>query len=485
MTEYAGYLPGVDPDTVHWEMLSFNRGNSPLTVAVPRLAPDDMAALVARVRAARDRELSQRSVAEIIRVIDTAIARLLDRNDPYRQRAERLLPVVTGYDAEMVRLGLTQYLKTFRRAELTRFVSEDFANPGCLDGFQPAAKGGYTAAHGPGILAHVWAGNVPALPLWSFVCGLLVKAGNVGKLASAEPLFASWFAQLLAEVEPTLAECFAIVWWRGGDEEAEAALFQRSDVVLAYGGNDSLAAMGKRVPITTRYLPYGHKISFGMVGREALSVQKAPQTAHLAGYDIMHYDQQGCYSPQLIFVEQGGRISPPEFAQYVAHELASFEHKFPRRTLTLDEARDVASWRQRQEMNALTASNQEIFTDPKGAWTVTYRPATADEPVMPSGLNRTVQLIGVNTLDDVADAVRPLRKYLQTAGIATSPERVHTLSGSLASVGVTRLCALGAMTAPEAGWHHDGRFNLLDLITVSEIENSATQLAEQYASYVD
>ena len=40
-------------------------------------------------------------------------------------------------------------------------------------------------------------------------------------------------------------------------------------------------------------------------------------------------------------------------------------------------------------------------------------------------------------------------------------------------------------TAPEAGWHHDGRFNLLDLITITEIEHSAEKSADEFAPYVD
>ena len=60
-------------------------------------------------------------------------------------------------------------------------------------------------AFGPALLVHSWAGNVPGLPLWSLACGLLVKAGNVGKLPSAEPVFASVFARLLAQVHPPLA----------------------------------------------------------------------------------------------------------------------------------------------------------------------------------------------------------------------------------------------------------------------------------------
>ena len=191
----AGYLPGLRDDEVQWNMLHFERDGVRLEVSVPVLTAAQMQALADRVREASDRHLRRMPVAEIIDAIDRAIARLLDRNDPYRQQAEAWLPVVSGYDADMVRLGLTGFFKTFRAAQLRRFVAEDFANPAVLDGFQPAPKGGPVRAFGPDMLVHSWAGNVPALSLWSLVCGLLVKAANIGKLASAEPLFAGWFAR--------------------------------------------------------------------------------------------------------------------------------------------------------------------------------------------------------------------------------------------------------------------------------------------------
>ena len=39
------------------------------------------------------------------------------------------------------------------------------------------------------------------------------------------------------------------------------------------------------------------------------------------------------------------------------------------------------------------------------------------------------------------------------------------------------------MTAPEAGWHHDGRFNLADLVRMVEIEQSAERAADALAPY--
>jgi hypothetical protein len=49
--------------------------------------------------------------------------------------------------------------------------------------------------------------------------------------------------------------------------------------------------------------------------------------------------------------------------------------------------------------------------------------------------------------------------------------------------GITRIAPLGAMTQPEAGWHHDGRFNLADLVRIVEIEQAAERAADRLAPY--
>ncbi len=483
MGERAGYLPGLSANEVAWRTLTFRRANRTLDVEVPVLSGAQIDRATMRVRDASRAYLKTLTVAQIIAIIERAIARLLDRDDPWRRKMEDLLPLVTGYDAEMVRLGLTGYLKTFRGPELRKFLAEDFTNPQILDDFQPMPKGGFAKAFGPDLLVHIWAGNVPGLPLWSLVSGLLVKAGNVGKVSSAEPLFAGWFAELLAEIEPRLADCIAVLWWKGGDQAPERALFNRANVVLAYGGNDALEDIRTRVPVTTRYLPFGHKIGVGMVARAALDTQKASAAAHRAAYDIARYDQQGCYSPQAFFVERGGKISPREFAGYVAHELACFEQKFPRRELSLDEAGGVAAFRHAEEAKAASGPDREVMSDAAGAWSVVYIDNAED--LAPSGLNRTVRIHAVDRLDDAVARIAPFKPFLQTVGIAAAPDELYRLGALLGQAGVTRICALGAMSAPEAGWHHDGRFNLLDLITMTEIDSSAETAADGFAPYVD
>jgi acyl-CoA reductase-like NAD-dependent aldehyde dehydrogenase len=476
----AGYLPGLNDADVTWHRLSVGTAQAPLLVDVPQLSTAQMTALAQRVQHASRTHLKTMSVSDIVRVLDKATARLLDSRDVYRQQLGRLLPQATGFDAEMVRLNLNAYLQTFRGLQLQRFVAEDFANPKVLDEFQPRTQGGWTRAFGPELLVHVWAGNVPALPMWSFVSGLLVKAGSIGKVSSAEPVFATLFARLLAEVEPRWVDCFAVVWWPSGDAHQRTA-FELADVVLAYGGNAALQAMQAHVPVTTRFLPHGHKLSFGMVSTAALSVHKGPSVARQAARDVARYDQQGCYSPHVFYVQRGAPISPQDFAQHLANELAALQHKLPRRALSLEEAAQVGAWREAHEFAALNDGSTELSGTGQSTSTVVYsdRPL----PLTAGPLNRHVLVVAVDTLDEVLPLIAPQRDYLQTVGLAAAPEELLHLGSSLGQAGVTRICALGAMTSPEAGWHHDGRFSLLDLVRMVDIEASTEREAERFTPY--
>lgn len=477
----AGYLPGLNDDEVQWQTLDFgSQDGQLLEVSVPVLTAPQMQALACRVRKAAAIHLRPMPVAEIIDAIDRAMARLLDRNDIYRQQAEAWLPVVSGYDADMVRLGLTGFFKTFRAAQLKRFVAEDFPNPAVLDGFQPAAKGGAVRAFGPDLLVHSWAGNVPALSLWSLVCGLLVKAPAIGKLASAEPLFAGWFARLLAEVHPPLADCLAVVWWRGAGGEEADALYDQADTVLAYGGNQTLDALRRRLPVTTRFLPHGHKLGFGLIGAQALDTLKAPGMARLAAWDVMRYDQQGCYSPHVFYVQRGAPVSPRAFADYLAAELANLQRRFARRELDLEEGAALARWQQNMEWGG---EPHQLLGPVDAPWSVAYSESL--QPLAPTALYRTIAVVAVDRLDAVLPVVAAQRDYLQTAGIAAGPEELYRLAGLLGAAGVTRISAIGSMSMPEAGWHHDGRFNLLDLVRMTEIEQSAELAAQPLADYAD
>ena len=110
----AGHLPGMAPTSVEWQSLRFDAHGRSVTVEVPVLTEAQMEALARHVRDAARRVLQAMPVDGVIEILDRSVARLLDPNEPLRLELDTLLPIVTGYDAEMVRLGLTAYLQTFR-----------------------------------------------------------------------------------------------------------------------------------------------------------------------------------------------------------------------------------------------------------------------------------------------------------------------------------------------------------------------------------
>jgi len=176
-------------------------------------------------------------------------------------------------------------------------------------------------------------------------------------------------------------------------------------------------------------------------------------------------------------------VTPREFAQQLAGELATLQHKFARRTLTLEESASVAGWRQGQEMQGFAGAGVELLGDAGASWCVAY--AEQASALLPCALNRTVQVQAVDHLADTLPLLASQREVLQTVGLAAAPQELHALAERLGAAGATRLCAIGQMTAPEAGWHHDGRFSLLDLVRMVELEQSAEDAAEAFAPYRD
>lgn len=477
----VGHLPGLDAGRLVWRELPAPQLPQGYGFEVAALTPEELRALCEQVSGPGRRGLRALPVRDIVAAIDRVIQQLLDPTSPEHRLLLRWLPLSTGFSPEMIRVSLGPTLRTFRALQLQRFLVEDLGNPALLDGFEPRVTGGWTHAEGPDLLAHVWAGNVPGLPLWSLICGLLAKAGNIGKVSAGEPVFATVFAQTLARLEPRLGAAVAVLWWDRQDSQIPHAVWQQADTVLAYGGDAALRDLQAQLPPGVRLLPHGHKLSFGVVGRAALSAGRAPAIARLAADDLVRHEQQGCYSPQFFYVERGGQVTPLEFAQRLAAGLQRLSAKFPRPRPGLAEAAQIAQWRGQLEWAAFDDASVQLLGHPEQSWSVVYRDRPT--PIAPGPLHRCVQVVALDSLDQLPACLAPQRRYLQSAGLALAPEQLQALALQLAAVGVTRLSAIGQMTQPAPGWHNDGRPSLLDLVTLVDLEASAEALAEGLTNY--
>ena len=451
-----------------------------VSLRVPIVTPELVDLVAERLLAAQAAHLAERSVMEIVDALGRVMSRWYEPGHPGRRLAEDLLPAITGYAPEMVRRGLKRYLKTFRHDRLLRFVAQDFDNPLVLDGFQPARGGGRSRAYGPRLMTQIFAGNVPGLPAWNLICGLLVKSATLGKSAADEPLFPVLFAQSIAAEDPELASCLAILNWRGGDEAVEAAAFGRAEAVTATGGLRAVESLARRVPAGTPFIPYGHKVSFGVVGHEGLALNRYAETARRAAIDVSQYDQQGCLSAHVVFVERGGAIDPRTFAGALAAAMERFERDRPRASISLEDSAAIDQVRSGYELRSFESSETlAVFGSADGdAWTVVYDETPERFEVSP--LNRVVRVHPVDAIEQVTSLLAPVRRHLQTAGIACAPERATHWATILGACGVDRICAIGQMPEPAAGWHHDGRGNLAALVRWVDLEAAAEADLERY-----
>jgi Acyl-CoA reductase (LuxC) len=464
----AGWLPGVsEADIQEQQALSFPG----LDVQIPRLTAHGLAAQLQRIQAARDDYLARLPVRRIVTLLDRVASRWLEPASAYRREAERLLPLTTGFAEPAIRKGLTAYLATLREENVLRLVEAELPEPAVLDGFMPSGRGGgETRAFGPRLTVHVWSGNVPGVPAQSLVSALLVKSASLGKVASEEPLFATLLAESIAEVDPHLAECLAVTYWPGGDEVLEPLAFGEADAIIAYGSERAIEHIRDRVPAHARFVPYGHKLSFGAIGREALSAERFADTAGRAAYDVAKYDQQGCLSPHLFYVEGGGFASPREFAEALSAGLERYAAGVPRGRLSLEEAASLASVRQRHELREVAGDAVALFSNEGGM--VLF---DADATFQASCLNRVIWVKPVADLVlDVPRLAQPVRRYLQTCGIAADVSRTRALAEALGHLGLDRVCPLGRMADVAPTWHHDGRFTLLELLRWTDLEPDAS-----------
>jgi acyl-CoA reductase-like NAD-dependent aldehyde dehydrogenase len=402
---------------------------------------------------AAQRDLLERPVDEILAVLGRVAERWLDPAEPIRREAEVGLAESTGLAPAMVRRGLDQMIR--RMDGLGDLLDQDLGTREALDGFFWRAPAMMSRAYGPGLLTCVFSGNVPGIAAFDMALGLALKSAVLVRPAAAEPVFAPLFARSVAEEDAGLGRCLAVARW--GYKEAWA--YERAGAVLAYGSDESVAAIRQLVPPGARFVGHGHKISFAVIAREAATAETAARLA----LDVAMYDQQGCVSPHMAFVERGGPLGPAEFARAVGDALAALHVEMPRARLGAAEAMALRAVRDEAEFaaDAVYASQGDL------AWAVVHQEVPQ---FLPSPLNRLLRTFSVDDVLEAAPVVAPFGPYLQTVAFAGESDRRMVLAEALGRLGVSRVAQVGRVQEPSALWRHDGVMTVGSFVRWVDIE---------------
>jgi len=420
------HLPGAHVRTERFRVGSVD-------VDVPRLAPAELRAIADAGRGAAVRYLRSRSLDDVLTAIDRVVANWLTPTEPVRHLANALLPKATGFSPAMIAHGLPLLLQPLR-ADAIRALLE--------------SEVGARRANAPTLTMHVLSGNIPGLGAAPMVFGLALGSAALIKSAAADPLFPALFAGSVSAVDGGLGQCLAVTYWRGGDPIEDVA-FAVADLVVASGSDAAIAALAARVP--GRFIGYGHRVSFAAIGAECLGdTAVAGRLARRLAYDISLWDQHGCLSPQLCYVEPTGRIAPAHFAELLAEALAQYAVELPPRRLSLEEQTAVLGFRQETEWSDATTLLASSGTT---EWSISLHSA----PVfLPTCLNRCVRLAIIEDLRDLGMLLGPHRRFLEGAGLAVGANRYAALAEMLARSGVHHVSAIGRMQLPSLAWRQGG-----------------------------
>ncbi len=462
LPSFSGELPTAPP-TLVWETIDVSEG---FAVRYPAWPSDAAERLLEALRDAGAR-LADVPVRDLVSCVGRVADRFLDSSDPIRRKAIDLLVPTAGFSKEMASEILTGMARDWTASRLTELLRRELQDPGVLDGFCQLDGGRSVRARGPLLTFHVGAGTVPGVSVTSMIRALLVKSAVLLKPGLGDVVLPVLFAEALAEEAPELSDAIAVTYWPGGSSRLEGLALQRAEAVVAYGGDEAIGSLRTRTPVTARFIAYHHRLSVGLVGREALTAERAPRVARVAARAVSMFDQRGCVSAHAIYVEEGGAVDPGEWADLLALAMADLEAELPGGKLTAADASAVHQMRGSAELREASGSGVRVFRADESFWTVILEDEMG---FTPSCLNRVVSLFPTPDLCGVAASLEEVGGYLQTVAVDGAGDRLPMLAEALCRAGATRVTSFEKAPWPPPWWHHDGASVFAGLLRWIDLE---------------
>jgi len=339
------------------------------------------------------------------------------------------------------------------KARLLEYAEANLGDARLLDGWVPrtdsTGRRSLTRAFPPR-LVHVLPGNAPVASVQSIAMGAMVKAVNLFKMGSSDPFMAVAMLRAMLEVDPNhpVPRSMSAVYWRGGDERVERALFrpQYFDKIVAWGGGDAINNVIKYLGPGLQLVSFDPKTSISMIGKEAFESDAVlDEVATKAAGDVGLSNQEACVCSRVLFVE-GDRSQVDRFC-------ARLQQKLVDRNALTGKApplpRDLA-----EEVEGLRSLDDDfgVWGAPDGSGLV----IRSDEPVDFHPIHKTANVVPVKALED---ALKWVNVATQTVGVYP-PARQVDLRNGLASGGAQRIVRLGDAGGQSIGAPHDAMFIL-------------------------
>jgi len=397
--------------------------------------------------------VAKRHVERRADALADAAGRWRDADFAPRVRATRGIIERTGYTQPVVDYALDRLFGAIGRDVVLATIEQELGSLDALERFVPRDARPAVMYRGDLRVAIVSSDTTIGVAIPSLVFALCAGANVVVK--DREDHLVASFVETLRTEDPELAARVRTATWRGADDSATRAQLGEAQTVVAFGRDESLAAIRAMLAPATRFVAFAHRTSIGYVTRETLGDETAAKTAARgAALDALLYDGDGCLSLHALFVERGALLEPAAFGALVAQACDTVEIEFPpsrERSVATTAYRRAAHFRAAQGEGAALGTGS-------GRYLLVLDPPRSEPPPF---LPRTLALYAVDGPQEMLAFV--LHHALPLEAVAVSEERADIREAAIAS-SASRLAPLGALQAPPLGGEHGGVERILPFV---------------------
>lgn len=298
-----------------------------------------------------------------------------------------------------------------------------------------------------GVLLHIAAGNVDALPAFSVIEGLLTGNVNILKLPGKDDGLSIPLLQRLIQLEPGIAGQIYVFNTASEDIPAMKKLADAADGIVVWGGDEAILSVRKLAGPETRLIEWGHKISFAYVSGQAADTALEELARH-----ICETNQLLCNSCQGIYLDT------EDYQQAIA-----FAHRF---SLILERIASASAcpadpYLVAQKRLEIYTEQLEAITGGKQVFHMDHCSviAYADAALIPSYQFRNCWVKPLPR-ENLLARLRPYKNHLQTVALICREDEKSHLQALLSKTGAVRITSPGHMSAGYCGQPHDGEFSL-------------------------
>ncbi|PKM73270.1 MAG: acyl-CoA reductase [Firmicutes bacterium HGW-Firmicutes-16] len=309
-----------------------------------------------------------------------------------------------------------------------------------------------------GVLLHIAAGNVDALPVFSVIEGLLTGNINILKLPGNDDGLSVLILQELIKIEPLIAQYVFVFDYPSHNVEAVKKMASASDAVVVWGGDSAVSAVRNMANPDTRIIEWGHKVSFAYVSDNA-----SDNELDGVAYNICDTNQVFCNSCQGIFVDTDSFDEVVSFAERFLLILEHMVESMPndndpylsaQNTLELyTERLESAKYRKR----VFTANNCSVI-------------AYDDMTLTPSYMYRNCWVRPLPRGRLLAELCQ-YKNHLNTAALICNERDKDAFETLLSKTGLVRITNGKRMSEGYCGMPHDGEFSLRRYMKIMSYED--------------